>query len=323
MRVKRKKASRRGHPVLAAFLALIILGGVAYGGATIWQKAESGSSPETSSQEEPTMGGAAPGDSLGSLSMQSLTEELGDENGPDMPDESLPEESGPEESSQEPESGEASDVADSAYEPTAYSVDWQVKLSAPVEDAYFDDAIFFGDSVSTGITVYHIADNAACIAAIGVSPSTARDSQCIVTAEGKLTMLEAAKAKGERKKVYIMLGGNGLWLEKDSFIAGYQEFIEAVKEQYPGATIYIQSMTPVTTFVGQTYPTVSNEKIIDYNESIAQLAKDMGLPFVNVFEGLAGADGYLPGSSSSDGLHLSPEYYYKWFEYLKAHTVEG
>lgn len=328
MQVKRKKRRSRGHPVLAGFLAILILGGVAYGGATLWQKAENASLPETSQKQEvSSAGGSAPGDSSGNLSMQSLSAQPGEEELSEADEISREEDPGdgsqpsdPAESSGESSAPEALPVS---FQPTAYTVEWQVSPTDPVEDAYFDDALFLGDSVSTGITVYHIADNAACIAAIGVSPGTAVDSQCIVTPNGKLTMLEAAKAKGERSKVYIMLGGNGLWLDKDSFIKGYQEFIDAVKEQYPAATVYIQSMTPVTTFVGQTYPTVSNEKVIEYNAAIAQLAKDNDLPFVNVFEGLAGPDGYLPASSSSDGLHLSPEYYYKWFDYLKAHTVEG
>ncbi len=228
------------------------------------------------------------------------------------------------------EPGDANFAADgdeaSSNVTPGFDVEWQVPETAvKAGNEYFDDAIFFGDSISTGITAYNIANNTACVAAIGVSPQNVLTYECVLGADGrKLTLLEAAKAYGERKKVYIMLGGNGLGQEKDAFIADYQRFIDTVLERYPGATVYIQSLTPVTSFVQKKYTTVTPARVREYNEAVALLARENSLPFVNVFEALCDTDGLLPGHvSPNDGMHLSAEYYFKWFDYLKTHTVEG
>lgn len=196
--------------------------------------------------------------------------------------------------------------------------------SAKVDNAYFEDAIFFGDSISTGIPIYQVAGSPDTVAVKGLSPNNILTEALVVTPSGEsMTVLDAAKQYGEKKKVYIMLGSNGLWMDKKSFIQNYNAFINAVKEQYPGAVIYLQSMPPVTTEAKKLYPDADNAVIRELNESIAQLAKQNGVYFVDVAQALTDAEGNLPMEASpTDGMHLTPEYYQKWFEYLKTHTVE-
>ncbi len=334
MRIQ-KKRPRRGNAFAKGLLVLLLTAGISFGGATVWQRLQESSaagsqtgmvrystgSSQTSegsaSAEEP-----APSQSEATMVEGSSTFSEAESS---VPPESSGESSVPPEASDA--SGEAQGTSASPQEEADtitgdFSVEGQVPESTKVDNSYFDDAIFFGDSISTGITAYNIANNTACVAAIGLSPNTALSTPYIPTREGgKVTVLEAAKAYGQRNKVYIMLGGNGLWQDKKSFISDYQKFLDAVKSQYPGAIIYIQSMTPVARGVENKYPSVTHQKVLEYNSAIAQLAKDNKLPFVNVFEALCDAQGYLPEGVSADGLHLSAEYYYKWFDYLKSHTV--
>jgi lysophospholipase L1-like esterase len=203
-----------------------------------------------------------------------------------------------------------------------------VPESEPVEPSYFDDAIFFGDSISTGIQLYHIADNAAVVAMTGINPYNVNTNAVIpveVGSEERVTFLEAAKAYGERGKVYIMLGGNGIALDKELFIDGYRTFVESVKKMYPNAVIYLQGMTPVTAdYVNEYDPSleIDNATINDYNLEILALAEEQGVYYLDVGSALKDESGALPKEASPlDGMHFSPEYYVKWFDYLKAHTV--
>ena len=207
------------------------------------------------------------------------------------------------------------------FGPGPFAVAWQVQPSQPVDIGYFDDAIFFGDSLSTGLIAYRVFPGAACVAVIGVTPQTALEGRYIPTADGPATMLEAAQQKGDRGKVYIMLGSNGLTLDLYDFTYGYQQFISAVRAQYPSAVIYIQSMMPVAAHVGEHHPDVSSERVIEFNAAIAELARTNNLPFLNLFDALADEDGYLPAHASRDGLHLSAEYHFIWLDFLRAHTV--
>lgn len=328
MQQKRKSSRRRGARFLVGLLSLAVITGIAFGGALLWQNAQEAvaspskeSSPASQEKDDPSSSQPE-----AFFDPQDILPKLGEVD----PEPELPVSAGSfqAELPTDPPVGDANFAGPqwgSGDISGDFAIEGQLPRSASkVDSSYFDDAIFFGDSISTGITAYNICNNTACIAAIGVSPSTILDTPYIPTSDGsRVTVLEAAKEYGDRSKVYIMLGGNGLWQEKDAFITDYQTFIDAVREQYPSAIIYIQAMTPVADFVAQTYPTVTPEKVAEYNLAIAQLATQNKLPFVNVFEALCDENGLLPDAVSADGLHLSPEYYFKWFDYLKTHTVEG
>lgn len=223
------------------------------------------------------------------------------------------------ESSEEPESSEDEQPSESSVFTGA------VPQSEAVDPSYFDDAIFFGDSISTGIPLYHIADNAATVASTGINTDNINYKKAIdVGLEERVTILEAAQQYGERSKVYIMLGGNGIGFDKPVFIEGYRTFVKSVKAQYPGATIYLQSMTPVVDgYKNEFDPTMNNQKIDDYNLEIMALAQQEGIYYLDVASALKDESGNLPlDASPVDGLHFSPEYYVKWFEYLKTHTIK-
>jgi len=288
MQVKR---SRRSRPVLWIFLSVLLIAGLSYGGAILWQGAEDSLSGRTRS---------APAQHVS----------------PDVDEIILPRPALPEtEVPAQPEDNPLEFV------PGPFSADWQVRPSEAVDAGYFDDAIFFGDSVSTGMIANRIVGSSSVFAVIGATPQTILEEEYIYTPQGPLTMLEAAREKGDKGKVYIMLGSNSLRLETDEFISGYQRFINAVRAQYPSAVIYIQSMTPVAAHVREHHPEISREKVIEFNDAIAELARVNRLPFVNVFEALADENGYLPAHASADGLHLNAEHHFMWFDYLKTHTL--
>ena len=207
------------------------------------------------------------------------------------------------------------------FTPGEFAVPWQVEASEPVELSYFYDAIFFGDSLLAGFVTHRLTPGAAVLTAIGATPGSALESPLIPTADGPATMLEAAREKGDRERVYIMLGSQSLGMDADEFAAGYALFVNAVRYQYPEAVIYIMSLPPVAAHVGEFHPQASRERVLELNAAIAEFARVNGLPFLNVFDALAGDDGYLPAHASSDGLHLSAEYYFILLDFLKAHTV--
>lgn len=200
-----------------------------------------------------------------------------------------------------------------------------VPASAAVDKSYFDDAIFFGDSISDGIKLYNVADNAAVVAMTGINTDNINYKKVIdVGGEERVTILEAAVQEGPRKKVYIMLGGNGIGFEKASFIKGYRTFVDSVKEMYPDAVIYLQSMTPVVDdYVNEFDPEMNNQKIDEYNLEILALAKSEQVYYLDVASAFKDENGALPDEASPvDGIHFVPEYYHKWFDYLRTHTVE-
>lgn len=331
MRVSRR---RRSVPAaLSAFITIIALAGASFAVALVWQNAQdsfisSGSSDSVSesSDEESEEFGLIEEDELPTNASPYIAPasasklETGGEHIKTASEAAM------DSAEKAPLEGET-DAPANAGGYAREAAEGSLSAAASVDYSYFDDAIFFGDSISVGIPLYMktLVPNAAVIAMTGVSPHTVSTSQCIELDGTRVTMLEAAAAKGERRKVYIMLGANALDLDEASFISGYKTFVQSVQQMYPDAVVYIQSMLPVTRAVNNVYksPNVNNGLITQYNNSIRLMAKELGVYYLDVAQCMADADGYLPAEASPfDGMHLTPEYYIKWFDYLRTHTAK-
>ncbi len=200
-----------------------------------------------------------------------------------------------------------------------------VSESARVDSTYFDDAVFIGDSITDGIKAYGLMSNTTVLANKGLNPSTMLTAAKIKTESGYVTVLDALKmVQPAPKKIYIMQGGNGIaWFEKDAFISLYGELIDNVRKICPDSVIYVQSILPVTPSYSDADNGITNEKINEYNNAIAELAQKKNVYFLNVASALKDENGALPEEASpTDGMHFGPTYYTKWFDYLKTHTVQ-
>lgn len=208
-------------------------------------------------------------------------------------------------------------------EPGGEKESYQVPKSDPVDESYFDDALFVGDSITTGISLYQTMANATVVASTGINPATILTKPVIRDKNGALhTVLQTMQAYTP-KKIYVMLGANGVgWIEKEDFIENYQNLIRAIMAQHPDAILYIQSIFPVTKEKSLSENGIfANDKIVDYNRAIAAMCKENGVYYLNVAQAVADENGALATEASPDGIHIGPDYYRKWFDYLKTHTV--
>lgn len=305
MQVNRSR--KPNHSSLAKHLLIaFVLAGIAFALAWVWQTAEQAKNPDSSENDPAVQANAT----------ATQTEESRTEQSASVSSEA--------QQASVSASAEASSKS-SATTFVAQPMDGAVPASDPVNSTYFDDAIFLGDSITTGIALYHIADNAAVVAENGIGPGNILTKACIdVDGSGNyLTVLDAAKTYGERSKVYIMLGGNGIGAEKNTFIHNYKQFLDAVKAQYPHAIIYVQSITPVTAdYTNPFVDDLNNAKIDEYNHAIFALTQQEDVYYLDINSVFKDENGALPKEASPvDGMHFSPEYYAKWFDYLKTHTL--
>lgn len=61
------------------------------------------------------------------------------------------------------------------------------------------------------------------------------------------TVADALRQEPQHKRVYIMLGINDLgWPSMETFTGNYSKLIDAVRSSQPNATIYVQSILPVS-----------------------------------------------------------------------------
>ena len=201
------------------------------------------------------------------------------------------------------------------------AVEYPLSQSAMRETAYFSDAVFVGDSITTGIDLYSTISTAKVVASTGVNLETFLTTKSVRNSKGdKVTIPEAVKELGA-KKIYLMLGTNGIdWMSVESMIKQYQTVIDRLKKDNPDAIFYIQSIPPITKDKEAKSEQMSVKKIKEFNAQLLKLAQKNKMYFVDVFSALVSEDGYLSKDISTDGVHFNSSVYTTWIEYVRCHT---
>lgn len=183
-----------------------------------------------------------------------------------------------------------------------------------VDESWFDDALFIGESRTAGLRGYGRLGNADyfCgegLTVYGVMGIKASDTNFT---EQTLTSLFSQRQYG---KIYIHLGINELGGNLDRFVVQYQKIIDEIRQFQPDARIILQSVLAL----GDGYSSkswFSRERIHDINNRIRNLAEENGLHFSDVNQIMTNEEGYLIEERTFDGCHLYPASYEKWAQWL-------
>lgn len=204
---------------------------------------------------------------------------------------------------------------------TSYDYAKPVPKSEAVENSYFDDAVFIGDSRTEGLILYTELSNTISYTHKGLMVDTVFTSPVINKNGQKLSVMDALR-QTNFSKVYIMLGINETgWPYSSIFIEKYGKIIDEIKVINPQAIIYVQEILPVANSISQTHSYVKNEKINEFNVLIRQMAEEKQIYYIDTGNAVSDANGCLPEDAAIDGIHLTQPYCEKWLGYLKTHTI--
>ncbi len=118
-------------------------------------------------------------------------------------------------------------------------------------------------------------------------------------------------------KVFLLIGINDLRRGKDvsDIISNIKEIVELIKENRPYCEIYLESIYPINKTDDDKITDdvknikFDNEKIIEVNNLLKDLAKDENITYVDLYNKLIDDAGNLNISYTKDGLHISSEGY--------------
>lgn len=195
------------------------------------------------------------------------------------------------------------------------------KNTSPVDDSYFSDAAFIGDSRMEGFRNASGITQGTFFTSVGMSTSKMANEAVIATPQGNITVA-AALSGGVYNKIYIMLGANDLgeW-DWNSFHDRFVSAVKRFKELQPDALIYICSCIYVDESKG-TSSYVNNANVDTLNGILLQICEDQGYYYLDLNEFLSDGTGKLLSDASSDGVHLYGQYCEQVLEYLKTHYIE-
>ena len=200
----------------------------------------------------------------------------------------------------------------------------RMPLGEPVEESWFADAVFLGDSRTDGLQLYSGIKGTTFFSYQGLSVFTIDDKECIELEDGETVTVVEALSRGTYAKVYVMLGINELgYRDTNAFKQAYLDLVDAIRESQPDADIYLQTQPPVNETVAAQKGMseyINNERIQLFNDLIAQVAEEKETALVDVWEAYDKEDGGMPADLTSDGVHMKRAGYVIWYDYLKTHT---
>ena len=193
-----------------------------------------------------------------------------------------------------------------------------------VDDSFFADAAFFGNSLMDGLRLFgglKYGDFYANTSASVVSVSSVTNFKN--SADEPCTMLDALLEK-QYHKVFVLFGINELGFQLNGFIDIYSELIAELAEGEPDARIYIFSLTPITEKRDEESDLFTKARVQEFNAAVAAMAERCGCIYVDLYTAMADEDGWLPEKEASDGIHFTVEKYKEWADFLRSyHYVEN
>ena len=195
-----------------------------------------------------------------------------------------------------------------------------VPEGGPVEDTYFENTAFLGDSRTQGFQLYSGLKTGTYYTAEGATVESVFTKK-VDTEAGKMPLLDAM-AKQEFDKIYVMLGVNELgWNGTEIYHNQYAKLIDRLREDHPDSLVVLQTLIPVSAKQEAKKSYVNNTRIAAYNEVIRQLAEEKQCPYVDVAAAMTDEQGCLRSDWTSDGVHLNTKGCKAWLEYLRTHPV--
>lgn len=194
--------------------------------------------------------------------------------------------------------------------------------SPAVEDTYFTDAAFLGDSRTEGFHMYSGLKEGSYFCAVGATVESVFTKKAYGPEGNKIPLLDALAKEEDCGKIYVMLGVNELgWAKVEIFSDQFTKVVERLRTDHPEAAIIIQSILPVSAKQDAKKTYVNNSRITAYNEALLTLAEELDCEYLNVAEAVTGEDGCLKTELTWDGVHLNIKGCKLWLEYLKTHSV--
>lgn len=183
------------------------------------------------------------------------------------------------------------------------------------DTAYFDDALFIGDSRTVGLSEYGNLGQAEVLANSGMSVYKIKETSFPLK-NGEKVKLEELLADRKFGKIYVMLGINELGYDFGQTVKKYQEVVKLLQDTQPEAIIFLQANLHISKEKSDTSPYYNNENINRFNQAVSEMADGESIFYLDVNPLFDDAQGCLASEYTTDHTHILGKYYSTWVEWL-------
>ena len=174
-------------------------------------------------------------------------------------------------------------------------------------DAFLSDTVFVGDSICSGLKVYHVLPDDNCMAKGSVGARSIFDYKFDV--RGNEFTLTYGLTVLQPKFVVFSMGMNDINMTTaEQYCKNYEYILDTVHSVLPDAKLFVASITPISNDI--TFST--NDKIDSYNQAVKEYLAGLGkgYGYVDIAPYLKNQyNGLKLEYSGGDGIHLAPTAY--------------
>lgn len=181
------------------------------------------------------------------------------------------------------------------------------------EESFFENDLFIGDSISTGLVNYGYLKSSNVFAQVGLNPESAVTKEY----DGYTAVSKAKEMKP--KRIYIMLGSNGLaYMGNTYMIQQMKLLVDALREATPDSYIYVISISPVTK-AHESEGQETMAMVNGYNKLLKDFADEEGVVYLDLCNQLQDSTGYFSDKYAEvDGLHFLGSAYKKMLSFIQS-----
>lgn len=191
---------------------------------------------------------------------------------------------------------------------------------AGVDESWFDDVLFIGDSRTVGLKSYARSGNADYFCDVGATVFNIRTKE-LSDKRFSTQSLESLLSSKTYGKVFINLGLNEIGYPSATVNSAYKKLIDLVREKQPGAIIILQGVMSVTEKKASQADYFSPQSIKKLNDKIKSHANGEDIFYIDCNVYFADSKGYLYKSLTNDGYHPTGSGYKHWRDWI--HWVVG
>ena len=191
-----------------------------------------------------------------------------------------------------------------------------------VDDSYFNNAVFIGDSRMEGFRNSSGITQGTFLTGVGLSVAD-MGRQIIATADGNISVYQGLSGQ-QYDRIYLMLGANDLgYYPWEDFLPQFESVLKQFHELQPQAEIYVCSVINVDeSKIAPGFEYDNNDNVRTINGYILDACEDLWYCYyLNLNEIFSDGNGGLIPEASPDGIHLYPDYLAMMLDYLKTHYI--
>lgn len=189
-----------------------------------------------------------------------------------------------------------------------------------VEETYFDDALFIGDSRTVGLSQYGRLGQADYFADVGLTVFNVWDTALSDTNFSRQT-LESLLSGRSYGKIYLMLGINELGYPMDSLLSRYQSTVSTITKLQPQADLLLCANLHVTRTASAATSWLTMENLRRLDTEIEAMADGEHIFYLDVNPTFCDEEGYLKEDVTGDGVHPYAAGYAVWADWYKEHGI--